>query len=145
MLNLSLLYFLCVVGGVAAVVVRCSCSMCSKKGFLHLIASPAQFRLVCGREMLSLCQTSAQHTHTVAQTISRCVLLAANNEIAAQQMRDEVNEENNKSQLFFALAALAMAIVLQTRSTRTQRSICSVACAASLHSIVRGHTLTVTV
>lgn len=29
-------------------VLDCNCSMCSKKGFLHLIATPAQFRLVQG-------------------------------------------------------------------------------------------------
>jgi hypothetical protein len=37
------------VGGVT----RCNCSICSKKGFLHLIVAPAQFELVSGRAELA--------------------------------------------------------------------------------------------
>ena len=33
-------------------VTDCNCSICSKKGFLHLIVEPAQFRLLQGQEVL---------------------------------------------------------------------------------------------
>ena len=33
--------------------VDCNCSMCAKKGFLHLIVAPAQFELVSGADELS--------------------------------------------------------------------------------------------
>jgi hypothetical protein len=35
-------------------VLDCNCSMCVKKGFLHLIATPATFRLRQGQDQLSL-------------------------------------------------------------------------------------------
>jgi hypothetical protein len=31
----------------------CNCSICRKKGFLHLIVPPERFRLLCGEDMLS--------------------------------------------------------------------------------------------
>ena len=31
----------------------CNCSICNKKGFLHLIVAPAQFELVSGRDDLT--------------------------------------------------------------------------------------------
>ena len=34
-------------------VTECNCSMCSKKGFLHLIVSPAQFELISGKDDLT--------------------------------------------------------------------------------------------
>ena len=34
-------------------VTECNCSMCAKKGFLHLIVAPAQFELVSGADELS--------------------------------------------------------------------------------------------
>jgi hypothetical protein len=34
-------------------VVRCNCSMCTKKGFLHLIVPPAQFALLSGADDLT--------------------------------------------------------------------------------------------
>jgi hypothetical protein len=34
-------------------VTECNCSMCSKKGFLHLIVAPAQFELISGRDDLT--------------------------------------------------------------------------------------------
>jgi hypothetical protein len=34
-------------------VVRCNCSMCTKKGFLHLIVPPAQFELLSGADDLT--------------------------------------------------------------------------------------------
>ena len=36
----------------AEVVIDCNCSICSKKGFLHLIVAPEAFRLVAGEEAL---------------------------------------------------------------------------------------------
>jgi hypothetical protein len=30
-------------------VTECNCSICAKKGFLHLIVPPGQFELLCGR------------------------------------------------------------------------------------------------
>jgi len=35
-------------------VVRCNCSICSKKGFLHLIVPPAQFELLSGADDLTV-------------------------------------------------------------------------------------------
>jgi hypothetical protein len=34
-------------------VTQCNCSMCSKKGFLHLIVPPAQFELISGADDLT--------------------------------------------------------------------------------------------
>ena len=34
-------------------VAECNCSMCGKKGFLHLIVSPAQFELLSGQDDLT--------------------------------------------------------------------------------------------
>jgi hypothetical protein len=34
-------------------VITCNCSICTKKGFLHLIVPPAQFRLLSGEEELT--------------------------------------------------------------------------------------------
>jgi hypothetical protein len=34
-------------------VTECNCSMCSKKGFLHLIVAPAQFELISGKDDLT--------------------------------------------------------------------------------------------
>jgi hypothetical protein len=34
-------------------VTECNCSICSKKGFLHLIVAPEQFELVSGAEALT--------------------------------------------------------------------------------------------
>jgi hypothetical protein len=34
-------------------VTDCNCSICSKKGFLHLIVAPAQFELISGRDDLT--------------------------------------------------------------------------------------------
>ena len=34
-------------------VTECNCSMCGKKGFLHLIVAPAQFELVSGKDDLA--------------------------------------------------------------------------------------------
>ena len=34
-------------------VTYCNCSMCSKKGFLHLIVAPEQFELVSGKDDLT--------------------------------------------------------------------------------------------
>ena len=33
-------------------VLDCNCSICRKKGFLHLIVKPEEFRLICGEEVL---------------------------------------------------------------------------------------------
>jgi len=46
-------------------VTYCNCSMCSKKGFLHLIVAPEQFELRRGREALTTYRFNtgvAQHT-----------------------------------------------------------------------------------
>ena len=46
-------------------VTYCNCSICSKKGFLHLIVAPAQFELLCGKEALTTYRFNtgvAQHT-----------------------------------------------------------------------------------
>ena len=37
-------------------VIDCNCSICTKKGFLHLIVDPAQFRLFTPEPVLSLYQ-----------------------------------------------------------------------------------------
>jgi putative acetyltransferase len=37
-----------------APIVRCNCSICRKKGFLHLIVPPERFELLAGREELTL-------------------------------------------------------------------------------------------
>jgi hypothetical protein len=46
-------------------VTHCNCSVCSKKGFLHLIVPPAQFELLSGRDDLATYRFNtgtAQHT-----------------------------------------------------------------------------------
>jgi len=46
-------------------VTECNCSICKKKGFLHLIVSPAQFQLVNGKEELTAYEfntRTAKHT-----------------------------------------------------------------------------------
>jgi hypothetical protein len=46
-------------------VTYCNCSMCSKKGFLHLIVLPEQFELVSGKDDLTTYQFNtgvAKHT-----------------------------------------------------------------------------------
>jgi len=46
-------------------VTSCNCSMCAKKGFLHLIVAPGQFELLSGKEALSTYRFNtrvAQHT-----------------------------------------------------------------------------------
>ena len=40
---------------------RCNCSICERKGFLHLILEPEAFTLLCGADML---QTYTFGTHT---------------------------------------------------------------------------------
>ncbi|HET9715557.1 MAG TPA: GFA family protein [Pseudolabrys sp.] len=43
----------------------CNCSICTKKGFLHLIVPPAQFELVSGRDSLTAYQFNTNTaTHT---------------------------------------------------------------------------------
>ena len=42
-------------------VIRCNCSICRKKGFLHLIVPPERFHLLQGEESLS---TYKFNTHT---------------------------------------------------------------------------------
>ena len=37
-----------------APIVRCNCSICRKKGFLHLIVPPERFELLAGREELTI-------------------------------------------------------------------------------------------
>jgi hypothetical protein len=37
-------------------VTYCNCSMCAKKGFLHLIVPPEQFEIVSGRDDLTIYQ-----------------------------------------------------------------------------------------
>jgi hypothetical protein len=44
---------------------ECNCSICAKKGFLHLIVPPRQFELLSGDDALSTYQfntNTAQHT-----------------------------------------------------------------------------------
>lgn len=46
-------------------VVDCNCSVCSKKGFLHLIVPPEQFELISGKDDLATYQFNtgtAKHT-----------------------------------------------------------------------------------
>jgi hypothetical protein len=46
-------------------VIDCNCSICTKKGFLHLIVPPAQFQLVSGKDELNTYEfnsKTAQHT-----------------------------------------------------------------------------------
>jgi hypothetical protein len=46
-------------------VTECNCSICTKKGFLHLIVPPTQFELLRGEESLTTYQFNtkiAQHT-----------------------------------------------------------------------------------
>jgi hypothetical protein len=46
-------------------VADCNCSVCTKKGFLHLIVAPEQFELLSGEEALSTYQFNtgtAKHT-----------------------------------------------------------------------------------
>ena len=46
-------------------VTYCNCSMCSKKGFLHLIVAPEQFELLRGKDSLTTYRFNtgvAQHT-----------------------------------------------------------------------------------
>ena len=46
-------------------VTYCNCSMCTKKGFLHLIVRPDQFEVVSGKDSLSTYQFNtnvAKHT-----------------------------------------------------------------------------------
>jgi len=46
-------------------VTECNCSMCTKKGFLHLIVEPAQFELLSGEDSLTTYQfntKTAKHT-----------------------------------------------------------------------------------
>jgi hypothetical protein len=46
-------------------VIHCNCSICTKKGFLHLIVPLAQFRLVSGKDDLTTYEFNtkiAQHT-----------------------------------------------------------------------------------
>jgi hypothetical protein len=46
-------------------VTECNCSMCSKKGFLHLIVAPEQFELIRGQDDLTTYQFNtkvARHT-----------------------------------------------------------------------------------
>jgi hypothetical protein len=46
-------------------VTDCNCSLCTMKGFLHLIVPPSQFECLCGRDALTTYQfgtKTAQHT-----------------------------------------------------------------------------------
>ena len=46
-------------------VTECNCSICAKKGFLHLFVPPGQFELLCGRDDLTTYRFNtgtAQHT-----------------------------------------------------------------------------------
>ena len=49
-------------------VTECNCSICAKKGFLHLIVPPAQFELLSGRDDLS---TYEFNTGTAKHTFCR--------------------------------------------------------------------------
>jgi hypothetical protein len=46
----------------------CNCSMCTKKGFLHLIVAPEHFELLRGADSLS---TYTFNTHTARHTFCR--------------------------------------------------------------------------
>jgi hypothetical protein len=46
-------------------VTECNCSVCGKKGFLHLIVAPEQFELLSGKDALTIYQFNtgvARHT-----------------------------------------------------------------------------------
>jgi hypothetical protein len=46
-------------------IIYCNCSMCSKKGFLHLIVPPKQFELLSGKDNLTTYEfntRTAKHT-----------------------------------------------------------------------------------
>lgn len=47
---------------------ECNCSICTKKGFLHLIVPPAQFELLAGRDDLT---TYEFNTRTAKHTFCR--------------------------------------------------------------------------
>ena len=50
-------------------VTECNCSICAKKGFLHLIVPPDQFELIGGKEALTTYRFNtgvAQHTFCAA-------------------------------------------------------------------------------
>jgi hypothetical protein len=49
-------------------VTACNCSMCTKKGLLHLIVAPEQFELVSGKDELS---TYEFNTRTAKHTFCR--------------------------------------------------------------------------
>ena len=49
-------------------VTYCNCSMCSKKGFLHLIVAPEQFELLNGKDNLA---TYEFNTHTAKHTFCK--------------------------------------------------------------------------
>ena len=51
--------------GEIGAVLECNCSLCSKKGFLHLIVPPGQFELLSGRDDLTTYEfntRTAKHT-----------------------------------------------------------------------------------
>jgi hypothetical protein len=48
--------------------IECNCSICRKKGFLHLIVPPEQFTLLKGAEVLT---TYTFNTHTAQHTFCR--------------------------------------------------------------------------
>ncbi len=48
--------------------VKCNCSICRKKGFIHLIVSPEKFTLLKGEEILT---TYSFNTHTAKHTFCR--------------------------------------------------------------------------
>ncbi|BFM38460.1 GFA family protein [Synechocystis sp. LKSZ1] len=48
--------------------IRCNCSICRKKGFLHLIVAPAQFTLLQGQDALT---TYTFNTHTAQHRFCR--------------------------------------------------------------------------
>jgi hypothetical protein len=51
-------------------VVDCNCSICTKKGFLHLIVEPTQFRLLTPDVQMALYQFN---TNTANIIFARCV------------------------------------------------------------------------
>jgi hypothetical protein len=48
--------------------IECNCSICHKKGFLHLIVSPENFKLLKGKDFLT---TYTFNTHTAKHTFCR--------------------------------------------------------------------------
>jgi len=55
-------------------VLDCNCSICTKKGFLHLIVPPSRFRMLTPKERLT---TYTFGTHTAKHTFcSRCGIYA---------------------------------------------------------------------